>query len=269
MDEEASASHTPEPTPGDLVPYFVLVFAGPWVVLGLASLAPVGEIDGRHPLFVLAVYAPALVAMGLVVARSGPGGLHRFLARFTWWRAPAAVWGFVLAGPAVLFTTSAVLAGDCVMSAAAGGLGASLVALVVTLLIGPVEEIGWRGFALPLLQRRLAPLWAGAWVGLAWGLWHLPAFLVAGTPQSDWPFLPFLAGVVANSVIMTALFNAARGSILVPALYHFQLNNPFWPEAADFGWAPFAVVAAVIAVWNPGGALSRRRATTVVVPPSR
>lgn len=269
MRQEPSPSHTREPTPGDLVPFFALVFAVPWIVLGFASLAPVGEIDGRHPLFVLAVYAPALVALGLVVARSGRGGLRRFLARLAWWRAPAAVWAFVVVGPPVLYAASAALAGGTVMPPAVGGLAPSLIALVVTLLIGPVEEIGWRGFALPLLQRRLAPLWAGVWLGLAWGLWHLPAFAVAGTPQSDWPFWPFLAGVVANSVIMTALFNAARGSLLVPALYHFQLNNPLWPEADDFGWALFAVVAAVIAVWNPGGALRRCRAVTAVVPMPR
>jgi pyruvate formate lyase activating enzyme len=34
------------------------------------------------------------------------------------------------------------------------------------LLLGPIEEFGWRGLALPLLQRRLAPFWAGASLGI-------------------------------------------------------------------------------------------------------
>ncbi|WP_425482737.1 CPBP family glutamic-type intramembrane protease [Chelativorans xinjiangense] len=33
------------------------------------------------------------------------------------------------------------------------------------LVLGPVEEFGWRGFALPLLQRRMVPVWAGFVLG--------------------------------------------------------------------------------------------------------
>ena len=41
-----------------------------------------------------------------------------------------------------------------------------LPALLAMLLIGPIEELGWRGVALPLLQRRFSPLWAGLILGL-------------------------------------------------------------------------------------------------------
>jgi membrane protease YdiL (CAAX protease family) len=39
---------------------------------------------------------------------------------------------------------------------------------------GPVEEFGWRGLALPLLQRKFAPFWASLILGGIWGFWHLP-----------------------------------------------------------------------------------------------
>jgi membrane protease YdiL (CAAX protease family) len=41
-----------------------------------------------------------------------------------------------------------------------------LPALLPAFLIGPIEELGWRGVALPLLQRRFAPLWASLIVGV-------------------------------------------------------------------------------------------------------
>jgi len=33
-----------------------------------------------------------------------------------------------------------------------------------------------RGLALPILQRKFIPLWAGLILGAIWGLWHMPAF---------------------------------------------------------------------------------------------
>ena len=121
-------------------------------------------------------------------------------------------------------------------------------ALVFTAIKGPVKEFGWRGLTLPLLQRKFAPIWVGLILGVIWGFWHLPAFLLSGTQQSAWSFTPFFSGSIAVSVIVTALFNTSRGSILLSALFHFQLNNPIWPDAQPYDTFLF-VAAAVLVVW--------------------
>jgi hypothetical protein len=121
------------------------------------------------------------------------------------------------------------------------------------LFIGPIEEFGWRGVALPLLQRKLSPFWAGLILGCIWGAWHIPAFLLSGTPQSAWSFGPYFIGVVAISVLLTPMFNAARGSLLISALFHFQMMNPAFPDAQPWDTLMFTI-AAVIIVW-----LNRRK----------
>jgi hypothetical protein len=69
------------------------------------------------------------------------------------------------------------------------------------------------------------------------------------------------------AVILTPMFNAARGSILVAALFHFQQNNPIWPEAQPWENYIFAIVAVVVVVVNRKAMLSREGAVTEVLMP--
>ncbi|ASC70097.1 hypothetical protein XM38_010270 [Halomicronema hongdechloris C2206] len=43
---------------------------------------------------------------------------------------------------------------------------------------GPVEEIGWRGFALPMLQQQYSGFRASIILGFLWALWHVPVIVL-------------------------------------------------------------------------------------------
>jgi membrane protease YdiL (CAAX protease family) len=255
------------------VPFFLITFGLSWGIFAIGLLFTdavvriFGELNARNPLFFLAVYAPAIAAFVLVLMRAGPGGLGRLLSRLGLWRCSRGWWAFLLLGIPAIYAAGALVKGVPVAGLLPRGTtGALLTAIGLMLVLGPMEEFGWRGFALPLLQRRMAPVGAGLVLGLIWGVWHLPAFLMSGTPQSAWSFTPFLIGATAVSVILTPLFNRSGGSILLPMLYHFQLNNPLWPDAQPFDtW--FFVAAALLVVWlHRGTMFSRDGAITSVIP---
>ena len=103
-------------------------------------------------------------------------------------------------------------------------------------------------------------------IGVIWGFWHLPAFLLSGTQQSGWSFAPFFLGTVAISVLMTTLFNVSSGSILLAALFHFQLMNPVWPDAQPFDTYLLVAVAVVVVLLNRRVMFSREGAITEVIP---
>ncbi|MGI1663390.1 CPBP family glutamic-type intramembrane protease [Palleronia sp. KMU-117] len=238
-----------------LVPFLGLSFGIAWGVFALFALFPrpitalLGAPSGHHPLFILAVYAPAIAALFLVWRRAGGSGLRRFLSRILLWRMPAVWWAVLILGIPVVFAIGAAMKGTLwPPTVSFDGAGALLGAIAFMLVLGPVEELGWRGLMLPVLQRRMAPVWAGLAVGAVWGLWHMPAFLLSGTPQAAWGFLPFVVGTTAISVILTAMFNAARGSLLIAGLFHFQMNNPLWPDAQPYDTWVF-VAAALATVW--------------------
>lgn len=215
-----------------LVLFFILTFSLTWGIAALVILFPeqttalFGELSISNPLFILAVYSPGIVGTLLVWQTYGTNGLAKFFRRLTLWRGPWQGYVFILLGiPAIMYIGS-VLSGTFGEPFPFSPWTQALPALALALFLGPIEEFGWRGFALPILQRRFAPFWAGLILGIIWMIWHIPAFLIGGTPQSAWDFAPYFMGGVALSLILTVLFNDFRGSLLIPVLYHFQLNNP-------------------------------------------
>ena len=248
--------------------FLSLAFGLSWGMFALMVMAPglagsFGPVGLTHPMFLVAVWAPAIAAILLVLLRAGPAGLARFARRLVLWRIGWRWVALVALGVPACFLAGAWIKGEPLLSAAAAAGPVALAGASLAMApIGPVEEIGWRGVLQPLAQRRMGPLAAALAVGAVWAVWHLPAFFLSGTPQSGWALGPFLLGTVALGVIAGVLLNAGRGSILWPALFHWQVNGPVWPDAQPWD-APLFAALAVLAVWLSPKAV----AVTRVVPP--
>lgn len=258
-----------------LITFFALTFGLSWgiLVLFIAFTAQAEAIFGKmgyaNPLFVLAVYAPAISAVWLVWRNHGRAGLVRFARRLTLWRMAWPWWAVLIVGLPAVSYAGAALKGTLGAPFPFSPWTAVLPALVTTLMIGPIEEFGWRGLALPLMQRRLVPFWAGLWLGVIWAVWHVPAFFLSGTPQSNWSLPGFFVGCVALSLILTPMFDAAGGSLLVAALFHYQVNGPAWPDAQPWDSVIFAVLAALMVVFKRKNYFDKTCAAVEVMIPAR
>ena len=85
------------------------------------------------------------------------------------------------------------------------------------------EELGWRGFALPHLQTKFSAFKSTIILSFIWALWHAPFFL--------WRFnfsvgitISFFFGIFVGAIILTAIFNLSRGSILGAIIFHLTNN---------------------------------------------
>lgn len=256
-----------------LAPFLLVTFGLTWGILGLFIVLPdrmtamFGPLTGQHPLFFLCVYAPAIAAFLIVACYGGATGVRRFLSRLFIWRCPPAWYAFLIVGIPLIFYAGSALNGKLFTNPFPLSSFRSIsAALLFAAIKGPVEEFGWRGLALPVLQRRLAPFWAALILGGIWGLWHLPAFMLSGTQQSEWSFAAFFAGCIVISVIATALFNASRGSILLAALFHFNLMNPIFPDAQPYDTYLLALVAGAVVWFHRQSMFRREGAFTDVIP---
>jgi membrane protease YdiL (CAAX protease family) len=91
------------------------------------------------------------------------------------------------------------------------------------------EEVGWRGFALPILQKRFNAFTSTVILTVFWAAWHAPAFLYRPNYSSMnlAVFTGFFFSLFMGSVILTWLYNSTKGSILIVALFHTTIEMIF------------------------------------------
>jgi membrane protease YdiL (CAAX protease family) len=151
------------------------------------------------------------------------------------WRVPAR-WWLVAVSPALFLLVA--LAGLWVtgrgLPAVAGFarfsgtplLGLVGVFLMITLVGSLGEEVGWRGYALPQLQRRFSPLTATAILAPLWFCWHLPQFFVIQSYREFGPadYVGMFLGLSCGAVVLTWLYNRSGGSLLLVVVWHGMYN---------------------------------------------
>jgi len=244
--------------------FFTLTFALTWGIAAILVMAPdavermFGPIGLSNPLYLLAVYAPGISGVVLAWNRLGRSGLRRYFSRLRMIRMPISNWLFLVVGfPAIVYA-GAALSGTVSTTPVFSPWYTVVPALLAAMfLMGTWEELGWRGVALPLMQRRFSPLTSGLLVGVVWAVWHLPAFALSGTVQSGWALGPYFVGLLAVSVIMTWFFNASKGSILIAWLIHFQAMNPLFPDAQPWDTLFYVIAAVIIVIVNRKSMLRR------------
>ena len=236
--------------------FFLIAYAiswTAWIVLFARHFSPFAG-PGRW-LYVIAILAPHAAAIIITAAEGGYAQLREFYQRVT--QQVQFRWVILaICVPPVI---------DLVRDAAVAGFGLPHGAFfhrpprtMMALILGQVlvvagEEPGWRGFALPRLIGRCGPIFGTLLLGIAWACWHLPLFVIRGTPQYGTSFLGFVLLLVAWSMVITLLVMRTRGSVIPAMLFHASVNIcafTMWePDAQLLALGPW-VVAAVIAGWR-------------------
>ena len=160
-----------------ILSFFVLTYAISWSLWGVAALG------GGRVVFLLGGLGPLLSA--LVITRLSGTSVREWLRSLLVWRVSPGYYVIALMLPAVIFAVINLVLfalGHELDFALLLGVAPSYLGtfLLVATVGGGFEEPGWRGFALPRLQARRSPLVSTLFLGLAWGVWHIPLYGPAG-----------------------------------------------------------------------------------------
>ena len=221
-----------------LVSYFFFTFLITWGIAGLFLLFPdqvvrltMKEADAYHPLFRFAISAPTLSAFLVILWLRGKQGMLAYMARYLDFSIPLRWYALIFGG---------IVGFGFLLRIIEETIGVEVPVLSFSWLSfipyasywilydpGPLsEEGGWRGFALPLLQRSFSPFWSAIILGIVWTIFHLPSFYISTLNQSTFAstFPLFLISTVTLTMFMTYAYNATRGNIPLMIVIHWAYN---------------------------------------------
>jgi uncharacterized protein len=198
----------------------------------------------------------AVVVTGLIDGRRGIGELLRRLRR--WRRLGRRGWAYALSPLMFLAIGLVIVAvagrdlpslGDFGRFSGLPAAGAVVAVLILVLVGGVGEELGWRGFLQQRLQQRHSPVVASLLVVPVWALWHLPLFGLLATYRGFGPLtlVGFVVGLGCGSVVLGRVYGVTGGSVLATAVWHGTYNLGAGTAAGTGLLA--AVITSFVMVW--------------------
>ena len=205
--------------------YFFLVFLISWggSILGAGGFFLQGKaitLKDTLPMGIAMIGAPTLVGILMTYICDGRQGLQDLFARLKKWRVPGRWYATVLIFPVMILV---VLIPLSILVTPKLSPTFFVPGILMGLVAGFFEEIGWMGFAYPKMRLRLSFLGASILLGFLHALWHFAADFLGNylTFGSNWfiYFGAFFVFVVALRIIIAWVYENT-GSLLLAALVH-------------------------------------------------
>ena len=219
-----------------LAVFFGLTFLFSWAIwvplaLDHFSLLPL-RLDESLVLIMrlLGTLGPATAASLVALMIGGRKALGKLWGQIRLWRVNW-TW-YVAAGivfPALVFLTAWVYnqwSGSEPILLQNASPATLLVILIIMAISVTGEEVGWRGYALPEMQKRWSALKTSLLLGTIHTVWHLPFWMTLGELERyGWTYwLLSWVWVLALTIYMTWIMNHTGNSVLMVLLFHWSLN---------------------------------------------
>lgn len=205
----------------------------------------------KVPLELLGTTMPGLVAIAMRAVRPEERDSRSFVGRFEFSKQSSLLFLFSLVVPVLIRLTILVAQVGFGMSDLSKlDVWVLVRVFLFNVLLGPLwEEIGWRGYLLPNLLEQFRFIPATLVVGLVWGFWHSVLYLVL-RHVSVLSFVFTFAAIVGVSMILSVLYAATKGTLVMPVLFHASFNSAaVWVATVKSSYTLGAALLNVVVIW--------------------
>jgi uncharacterized protein len=212
---------------GPILAFVVLAYVVGWLAcLLLRSTFAAGHLWAFFTFVFVTVWSPTLIVLALSFSFEGTSGVRNLVGLLFRGFSKNSLWYLIgILVPVAAVASAIVIARHLHSGAAFLPLAALPLTFGLQVFTGAMgEELGWRGFLLSHLERRLSPRVAALVMAITWALWHIPAFFFPGMSQQHMPPIAFLLMVAEFGIFLALLFNRTGGHLVSTMLAHFSLN---------------------------------------------
>lgn len=169
-------------------------------------------------------WSPALAAFVVVGIIGGKTGIFSLWEK-TSIKKSSLKWGLIAVLIPLACCVAAYIAltlkefGQVSMPTFTRSIGNYAICLLATIFGCYGEELGWRGFLLPQLNKKYSLFVSGLFVGLFWAFWHINLIQYGLST-----FGLYALSVICFSLIITWLCSKTKNSIFVAIIFHTIIN---------------------------------------------
>jgi uncharacterized protein len=222
--------------------YFILAYLISWIIW-LPLILPKFGINVLPILpkyhHYLGSFGPMIAALIMKYIYEGGSGVKDLLKRMVQWKVNW-IWYFIVFIATVLLVIAAGYADELLNKQPFTMKGFSTndefpqfgplsYFLFNFFTFGIGEETGWRGYALPALQKRFSALTATLILAVGWACWHIPAFIYRSlySRMDVAGIAGFFMSLLMGAIVLTWLYNSTKGSLLIVAIFHAMIELMF------------------------------------------
>lgn len=211
--------------------YFLVTFLWTWLILiACAILVRIGVVPESLalPFILLSAFGPAAGTFYSLRTIEGKGAIKKYLKSFLSWKFGWKVWIsiFLVLGIASFMAWIAPELFGIARLELFMPVYFFLPYLIICILFGGgQEEIGWRGYILPYLEKKFGLIFGSLILGIIWAIWHIPLWFIPGSTQTYMSFIAFTLLTIGYSYFFSWIIEASGNRLLSGLIVHGTGNG--------------------------------------------
>lgn len=217
--------------------FFIVTFVFSWLFWALAIFFGRGSSNDVvytssgivMPLMVIGAFGPAIGAFVSLHSIEGKGTIKNYCKKFLSLKFGWKVWllmFLILGGTYFISWIIPEFLGEARIPSFLPNLYIFPIYLLLMIFFGGgQEEIGWRGYILPYLEKRYGLIIGSLILGIIWAFWHIPLWFIPGTSQAYMNFIAFTFMTIGFSYIFSWIREASGNRLLSGLVVHGLANG--------------------------------------------